>query len=294
MKFTFIFLISVVVVSTHQYFYNEPKGTYWQSPYSPQPFIGIPQPFIVYFSKPIAPKIYTLQSKKPETYYIDEDDSQLRNSYGEPHTFPDTELRIKGFNRDQQSNEQQQDARFLFTKHSVYTYPFFKTVTFTTQTSLSLTFFVTCVPANQVLDGVAATACRRKRSTNVDDAAIAEENQLIIAPSETQKLTTTAISSSSPKLYELSSSKDDTFPEEMLTEDPSNLRQQRFLFANKNRLIISSTVTSFSFSNATVTVTRNLFNAANQGFQCVAVAGMNMPVCVTCLPAGYVVCNAAG
>lgn len=127
------------------------------------------------------------QSKNPVTNYIDADDRQLGNSYGEPYTFPDTELRFKGLNRDQPSNEKQ-DARFLFSKNGVYTNPFLKTVTFTTRTSLSLTFFVTCVPSNQVQEGANATPCRRKRSTNnVTADAIAEGNQFIIAPSETQK-----------------------------------------------------------------------------------------------------------
>ncbi|XP_032798353.2 uncharacterized protein LOC116935079 [Daphnia magna] len=288
MKFVLIILISVLVVGTHQYFHHRPREMPWVSPY-------LPHSFIVYLTKPNPPTSYPTQSEDLITDYVAPDSGKRPINADELYTFPDTRLRFKGFSRDQASNSNDQlDARLLFANNGIYTNPFLKTVTFTYRTSLSLTSYVTCVPANQLLNGAGATYCRRKRRTiNVAADEIAEGNQFLITPSETQKLATTAISSPSRNLDQLSSSKDDAALEELSAIDQSQIRRQRLLFLNRNQFVISSTVTSFSFSNATVTVTKNLFNA-NQAVQCLAAPDVNMPQCIACLPPGFIVCNASG
>jgi hypothetical protein len=90
---------------------------------------------------------------------------------------------------------------------------------------------------------------------------------------------------------QLSSSKDEDMNEESATGN--KLRNKRFWFINKNQFVVSSTVTTYSFSNSTVTITRNLF-AANQAVQCQAAPADMVPQCIACLPYGYVVCAASG
>lgn len=101
---------------------------------------------------------------------------------------------------------------------------------------------------------------------------------------------------------QLSSSKDD---EELTFSDMSTMgqhlspREKRFLFANKDQLVVKSTITTFSFFTAVSTVTRNLINPPPVA-QCVAqrpeggAAAIGNFLCVACLPAGYVVCPATG
>jgi hypothetical protein len=115
----------------------------------------------------------------------------------EPFVFPDTQSRVKGFNSDRLSNlnEQQTNGRFLFnflSTSGTYTNPFFKTATFTSTVSVSVTSLVNCVPANQMLNGAAAIACRRKRrgSDTTDIPMVVNEmasKEFSIAPSETLK-----------------------------------------------------------------------------------------------------------
>jgi hypothetical protein len=99
-----------------------------------------------------------------------------------------------------------------------------------------------------------------------------------------------------PKYEQLSSSKDD---EQLTFSDMSTMgqhlspREKRFLFANKDQLVVKSTITTFSFFTAVSTVTRNLLNPPPAA-QCQPVAAANVPQCVACLPAGYVVCPATG
>jgi hypothetical protein len=99
-----------------------------------------------------------------------------------------------------------------------------------------------------------------------------------------------------PSYEQLSSSKDD---EELTFSDMSTMgqhlspREKRFLFANKDQLVVKSTITTFSFFTAVSTVTRNLLNPPPAA-QCQPVAAANVPQCVACLPAGYVVCPATG
>lgn len=99
---------------------------------------------------------------------------------------------MKGVNLGRLSNlKEQSNARYLYnllSSSGIYTNPFFKTATFTITTSLSLTTFVTCVPSNQVTNGAAATACRRKRS--VKDIVTPDDRipkDYPINPSETFK-----------------------------------------------------------------------------------------------------------
>jgi hypothetical protein len=260
-----------------------------------------------------------------------QDDILNRNFFGlsddfskeienEPFVFPDTQSRVKGFNSDRLSNlNEQANARFLFnflSSDGTYTNPFFKTATFTSTVSVSVTSVVNCVPANQMLNGAAAIACNRKKRS-VNDDLLLEENPLFIDPSETYKYyvyllyvcffdladfvlfisrMTPTVSSSSydPRFHQLlSSSKND----EITTKLDS--REKRFLFANKNQFVVSTTVTSVSFTRTTATVTRNLLNPPPPA-NCIAQAAaavapaVSNPQCVACLPAGYIVCPATG
>jgi hypothetical protein len=111
--------------------------------------------------------------------------------------FPDSQSRVKGLsNLDRlsaDSKEQQASGRFLFNLLSstgTYTNAFLKTATFTVFSSVSLTSFVNCVPSTQVANGVAAIACRRKRSEGSSDNSsmpllMLESDEFPIAPSAT-------------------------------------------------------------------------------------------------------------
>jgi hypothetical protein len=88
--------------------------------------------------------------------------------------------------------KEQADGRYLFNLFSstgTYTNSLFKTATFTSTVSLSLTSVVNCVPSNQMLNGAAATACARKTRRHLisDDVQHLQENQFAIAPSEILK-----------------------------------------------------------------------------------------------------------
>jgi hypothetical protein len=93
------------------------------------------------------------------------------------------------------------------------------------------------------------------------------------------------------------SSRDDT-SDDLSTTD-QYLRNKRF-FINKNQFVVSSTLTTFAFVNTTTTVTINLIPAAQfepvngpcAPLQADVAAGI--PACVSCLPAGYVVCPVNG
>lgn len=107
----------------------------------------------------------------------------------------DTQPRVKdlSLNRFPHLKEQLADGRYLFNLFSstgTYTNSLFKTATFTSTVSLSLTSVVNCVPSNQMLNGAAATACARKRRRRhliSDDVQHLQENQFVIAPSEILK-----------------------------------------------------------------------------------------------------------
>jgi hypothetical protein len=98
---------------------------------------------------------------------------------------------MKGFSLDRPSDlNEESNARFLYnllSSSGTYNNYLFKTATFTSTSSVSLTSFVTCVPSNQVLNGAAATACRRKR--NIEDIIKASRigEDYPINPSETLK-----------------------------------------------------------------------------------------------------------
>ncbi len=95
----------------------------------------------------------------------------------------------------------------------------------------------------------------------------------------------------SDQFHQLSSSKDEAYIGET-SSVTQNLRKKRLFFLDKNQFVVSTTITSFSFANSTLTVTRSLLAAAGQCLE-VAAAGA-VPQCVACLPSGYVVCAAAG
>jgi hypothetical protein len=93
---------------------------------------------------------------------------------------------------------------------------------------------------------------------------------------------------------EISSSKDDYIHYGETSTTDQHLREKRLFFINKNQFVVSSTVTSYSFSSTTSTVTVNLINPPPAA-QCQAVAmPPDVVQCVACLPAGFIVCPAAG
>ncbi|XP_046459113.1 uncharacterized protein LOC124205684 [Daphnia pulex] len=311
MKFVIFLFGSIFIVASHQYFQNQPREmTYWMGPYSPQhPSIinKYRQPLVIYYSKPrFTPEIYSSQN---ENIYRDliasPNDEQITDT--QQQIFPDTESRVKSSSWTNlssskgDSNEQANNARFLynlFATSGTYTNPFFKTATFTVTSSVSLTSIVNCVPSLQLANNAAGVACRRKRSEGdiPADASmptfLKNNNQSWIFPSTPEKLIPTLIE---PSYEQLSSSKDD---EELTFSDMSTMmgqhpREKRFLFANRDQFVVKSTITTFSFFTAVSTVTRNLLNPPPAA-QCQAVAMANVPQCVACLPAGYVVCPATG
>jgi hypothetical protein len=95
---------------------------------------------------------------------------------------------------------------------------------------------------------------------------------------------------------EISSSKDDYIHYGKTSTTDQHSREKRFFFINKNQFVVSSTVTSYSFSSTTSTVTVNLINPPPAA-QCADVADpeADIPIvqCVACLPAGYIVCPPA-
>jgi hypothetical protein len=95
----------------------------------------------------------------------------------------------------------------------------------------------------------------------------------------------------------LSSSRDDVIPEEV-SMTYQHLREKRFFYANKNLFVVSSTVTSYAFVNTTTTVTVNLLPAADVAALACVAGGTGAvpaaPICVACLPAGFIVCPLAG
>jgi hypothetical protein len=95
---------------------------------------------------------------------------------------------------------------------------------------------------------------------------------------------------------QISSSKDDYIDYGETSTTDQHLREKRLFFINKNQFVVSTTVTSYSFSSTTSTVTVNLINPPPAA-QCSAVATPTAtpPIvqCVACLPAGFIVCPAA-
>ncbi len=113
------------------------------------------------------------------------------------------------------------------------------------------------------------------------------------------RLVPTVVLSSSDQFHQLSSSKnDDVNNDDDISAAFSDSRRKRFLFFNQNQFVVSTTVTSYSFSNTTLTITRNLLNPAPAaGVNCqniAAAANPAIPQCIACLPAGYIVCPASG
>jgi hypothetical protein len=72
-------------------------------------------------------------------------------------------------------------------------------------------------------------------------------------------------------------------------------RNKRF-FINKNQFVVSSTLTTFAFVNTTVTVTVNLVKPPPTAARlCVPPTAPGAAGgCATCLPAGWILCPAAG
>lgn len=114
------------------------------------------------------------------------------------------------------------------------------------------------------------------------------------------RLVPTVVLSSSDQFHQqLSSSKnDDVNNDDDISATFSDSRKKRFFFFDKNQFVVSTTVTSYSFSNTTLTITRNLLNPAPAaGVNCLVLAAVMdpaVPQCIACLPFGYIVCPASG
>ncbi|XP_046456800.1 cell wall protein DAN4-like [Daphnia pulex] len=352
MKFALIFLMAFVAMSQQFYFQRPNIPMVWLAPHPARYFMNNYRPLVAF----------------NEDLNRDLADSQS-NSNGEQEEYPDVQSRIKG-NRPSDFEIQPQSGRFLagsFGNNDGYSYnanqnsnPFLRTYTTTTTSTstsyslstststsiivtatttststativstatLSLTSVVRCVPALQV-SAIPVSCGRKKRGIDEDSE---EHHQFIISPSETLKLTPTALPSERneralPNTDDVTSSKDEVANVEVSQEDQS--RAKRFFLLNRNLYSTStvlttststiviptttvsqsiSTVTTFAtttstsyfFSNSTVTQTVNLLNPA-PAVQCAAVAvaaaapAAAIPQCISCLPVGYIVCPASG
>jgi hypothetical protein len=99
----------------------------------------------------------------------------------------------------------------------------------------------------------------------------------------------TALSSPQDRSFDTLLSSRDDVSDELSTAD--HLREKRFFYTNKNLFVVSTTITSYAFVNATLTVTVNLINPP-PAVQCSPAALAGIPQCVNCLPAGFIVCPA--
>lgn len=110
------------------------------------------------------------------------------------------------------------------------------------------------------------------------------------------RLTPTALISTDHSSEQLWSSKDDVTSGKISSTD-HNSREKRFFFVNKNQFVVSSTITTFSFVNVTSTATVNVLNPPPPpgAVPCVPAAPavpIVPPICVNCLPPGFVICPA--
>ncbi|KAI9559259.1 hypothetical protein GHT06_016048 [Daphnia sinensis] len=295
MKFVLMLLTTGFIVNAHQYFHGELMGIPWLPYFVPHPFINKEQPVFMFYPRALPQRIYSSQNEDfNNTGLTPMDDVTIHPRKDEQ--YPDAQLRVKGFQRDQHPHlNTQEDARFLYNflaSTATYMNRFLKTATFTSTLALAVTSIVSCVPANQVLNGVAATACRRRREA-IDSSSVGMFEKFTISPSEPYRLTSTTVESSFGSLNQISSSKDEP-PIIDLPSEKIHAIEKRFLFLNKNQFVVPTTITTFLVTNVTRTVTVNLLNPLPVG-DCEPVdLAANTPQCVACLPSGYVVCAANG
>ncbi|XP_057368655.1 uncharacterized protein LOC130689731 [Daphnia carinata] len=278
MKFAFIFLQTLMVIS-HQQF-QRPRVVPWLSPYSS--FIRNYNPLyydnaedvIPHFrySRPLRPTIYSLQNEdfNRDVMAVDESHDMMANDSHEE--FANTQPRINGFKGYHNNNA----GRFFYA--STINNPFLKTATFTiSSTVTTVGSIVLCVPSNN-LAAVPSPTCAGRKKREMDDS---EHFQFPIVPSETVKLATTALpylhtanETRKPMADGQVNSNDLVSSKNEKDEEDKNAREKR-LFGG-GLMAASTTVTRYLFVGTTLTSTVILDPT-----------GQNVAVC---LPAGYVVC----
>ncbi|KAI9559262.1 hypothetical protein GHT06_016051 [Daphnia sinensis] len=288
MKFALIFLSTLMAMS-HQQF-QRTRVVPWLSPYTS--FIRNYNPLYydntedvipyVRYSRPLRPTIYSLENEdfNRDVMAVDENHDVMDD--GSHEEFADIQSRINGFKGFHHNNA----GRFFYA--STINNPFLKTATFTiSSTVTTVGSIILCVPANN-LAAVPSPTCAGRKKREMDDS---EHFQFPIVPSETVKLTATALphlhtgsvnetrkptSEGQVNSNDLVSSKDEWMGTVGTPDEESkdrNARQKR-LFGGG--LAASTTLTKYSFVGTTLTSTVILDPT-----------GQNVAVC---LPAGYVVC----
>ncbi|KAI9559223.1 hypothetical protein GHT06_016012 [Daphnia sinensis] len=281
-----LILLSACMAISHQQYFRDPRMIFG-FPWLVMPLTNNPD---FYTDRSPSNEEHMYQGQLAPDGYNDVNEE-------EEDGFADTQSRAKGISRYRPrpfSYNDKQNARFLINLFAsttgAYNNPLLKTATFTSTQVLTLVRLVNCVPPNQII--AAPPACRRKREdTGLSSQDAFDESQFMIVPSETLKLTPTALVSGDRSSEQLWSSKDDVTSGEMSPADYIS-REKRFLFVNKNQFVVSSTITTFSFVNITTTATVNLLNPAPAvaAGPCVPAVGPPAVPCAGCLPAGYVIC----
>ncbi|KAI9559261.1 hypothetical protein GHT06_016050 [Daphnia sinensis] len=284
MRFALIFLVSVLIVTSHQYFDGNQRRMPWLPPYLPHSFIN-ENPVIVYV--PVPPTMYSSSDSLSENskqrtvgiYFENIDDGS--ENLTDNQDFGDIQSRGKAPLRTEKLG-----PRFFISTATVFTNPFFKTATFTVSSTVTVTSAVRCIPSVHFVNVAAqVNPCRRKR--RFLDPVDTHESQFAINPSEPQALVPTDLPSVNilAANHQLSidqrekpvidSSLDEILGGLRPTMSDKNLRGKRFFFQNnKNAFVASSTVTSYSFVSTTRTITIDVVDAR----------------VLKCLPAGYRVC----
>ncbi|KAI9559035.1 hypothetical protein GHT06_015824 [Daphnia sinensis] len=208
------------------------------------------------------------------------------------------------------------------------------TATITSTATLSLTSVVKCVPQFQVSAGAGACSRRKRSMDDSDEESqfsINPSKTLKVTPTALpsdstllREIKELGIPADEHVNYgSLRSSKREVYLDETPEEEQKTLREKRFFLLNRNYFFTSTvtttststlvvpatsviqsittlsafattTVNSFLFVNSTITQTVNLI-APVPLVQCNALrAAATDENCLSCLPAGFVVCPAAG
>ncbi|EFX73044.1 hypothetical protein DAPPUDRAFT_110178 [Daphnia pulex] len=297
MKLVMIFLSICLSLSHQQY------GGLYRTMFGVFPWVRVPPSY--YLKLPFYNNLMDT-SEDGEIGRMDLINNHQPSIDDEEEDFSDTESRAKGIHSYRSRPNYLNDpinARFLFnlfaSTTNTFSNPLLKTATFTLTQTLSLTSVVRCVPIDQAIANPPTCARRRRHYFDGDEM---EGEQYSIDPSETLGMVpTAALSSSLPQEDRsisdlISSTKDDPTISDEISKAHYTLRDKRFLI-NKNQFVVSSVVTTFAFVNTTITATVNLLNplpvAVVPPVACVPGAPGATPVCVQCLPIGFIICPVA-
>ncbi|XP_059351827.1 uncharacterized protein LOC130690560 isoform X2 [Daphnia carinata] len=207
------------------------------------------------------------------------------------------------------------------------------TAVITATATLSLTSVVKCVPQFQVAAGAGSCGRKKRSthdSENESQFAINPSETLKVIPTalpsestllrEIRELGLT--NDEREVIGNLHSSKTEVYLDETPEEEQKTIREKRFFLLNRNYFFTSTstttststivvpvtsvmqsvttvtastttTLSSFVFSNSTVTQTINLITPVPAA-QCVPAAVAPIVNCLSCLPTGYVLCAATG